>query len=290
MVAVNESNEKGECLDVRKTVVAVYTGQGLAEPLKNVFQELLPDCRLVNIVDDSLIHDVMQAGRVTPLVAGRLMSYYRNAVDIGAYVILNTCSSVGETADQARAFIPVPIVKIDELMAQEAVRRYARIGVIATLPTTLRPTMSLLRSQAQAAGRTVELVDGLAEGAYDALVGSSPEEHDRLISGNRRRDGGERGRVRSGPGLDGENGSGAEGVDRKTGIFQPPSWSDGGQAAAGAGGPGVRPMNGIGERGAISLTPNRPKSPLAKSVTADDPPEAGAGSPQAGEATTAQRR
>ncbi|MGG4032933.1 aspartate/glutamate racemase family protein [Paenibacillus cisolokensis] len=166
---------------MQKTVVAVYTGQGLAEPLKKVFGELLPDCRLVNIVDDSLIHDVIKAGRVTPQVASRLLSYYRNAADIGADVILNTCSSVGAVVDQARPFIPVPIVKIDELMAREAVARYSRLGVIATLPTTLRPTTELIRAQAEAAGKAVELFDGLAEGAYDALVGGRPEDHDRLI-------------------------------------------------------------------------------------------------------------
>lgn len=164
-----------------KTVVAVYTGQGLAEPLKQVFNELLPGFRLVNLIDDSLIRDVVRAGKVTPQVADRLMNHYRNAVDTGADVILNTCSSVGEVVDQARPFIPVPIVKIDELMAQEAVSRFARIGVVATLPTTLRPTTALIRAQAQAAGRQVVLFDGLATGAYEALVGGKPEEHDRLI-------------------------------------------------------------------------------------------------------------
>ncbi len=165
-----------------KTVAAVYTGQGLAEPLKKVFDELLPDVRLVNLIDDSLIYDVMQAGGVTPQVSGRLLGYYRSAAELGADVILNTCSSVGEAADRARAFVSVPIVKIDEQMAREAVGGYDRIGVIATLPTTLAPTMALLRSQAGAAGRSVALTEGLAKGAYDALVGGRPEEHDRRIA------------------------------------------------------------------------------------------------------------
>jgi hypothetical protein len=47
----------GEERETMKTVVAVYTGQGLADPLKAVFKELLPDVRLVNIIDDSLIGD-----------------------------------------------------------------------------------------------------------------------------------------------------------------------------------------------------------------------------------------
>jgi len=164
------------------TVAAVYTGQGLADPLKKIFDELLPDCRLVNLIDDGLIHDVVRAGEITPLVSKRLLTYYRNAEELGADVILNTCSSVGEAVDRARPFVSVPIVKIDQEMALEAVSRYARIGVIATLPTTLQPTKALLLSQAEAIGQKVALADGLAAGAYDALVAGKPEEHDALIA------------------------------------------------------------------------------------------------------------
>jgi Asp/Glu/hydantoin racemase len=164
-----------------KTVVAVYTGQGLADPLKAVFKELLPDVRLVNIIDDSLIGDVVKAGHVPTGVARRLVQYFHHGEEMGADVILNTCSSVGEVADDARRLIGVPIVKIDESMATKAALSYERIGVLATLPSTLEPTMRLIRKQADLAGKQVTLVNGLADGAFDALVGERPEEHDRIL-------------------------------------------------------------------------------------------------------------
>lgn len=163
------------------TVVAIYTGQGLTDPLKAVFKEKLPDCRLVNIVDDSLIADVVRERTVTPAVTRRLLRYYETAEELGADVILNTCSSVGEVVAVGRKVVNIPIVRIDEAMAIEAVTHYSRIGVIATLPSTLEPTMRLLQEQAAIAGLDVALVNGLAEGAYDALVGGAPERHDQLI-------------------------------------------------------------------------------------------------------------
>ncbi|ASA25788.1 aspartate/glutamate racemase family protein [Paenibacillus donghaensis] len=163
------------------TVVAVYTGQGLAEPLKKQFDELLPGVRLVNIMDDSLIAEVVREGAVTPGVKRRLMQYYQNGVDLGASIILNTCSSVGEVASDARPFLSIPLVKIDESMAVEAVESYSSIGVLATLPTTLRPTMRLLLQQAELRGKPVRLIEGLAAGAYDALVSGRPDEHDRIL-------------------------------------------------------------------------------------------------------------
>jgi aspartate/glutamate racemase len=164
-----------------KTVVAIYTGQGLADPLKAVFKEVLPDIRLVNIIDDSLIGDVVKAGRIPEGVARRLVQYYHHAEELGADVILNTCSSVGEVADQARGLIGVPIVKIDQSMAAKAAAEYGRIGVLATLPSTLEPTLRLIRKEADLLGKEIVLVNGLAEGAFDALVGGRPEEHDRIL-------------------------------------------------------------------------------------------------------------
>ncbi|WEG11739.1 aspartate/glutamate racemase family protein [Pullulanibacillus sp. KACC 23026] len=164
-----------------KTVVAVYTGQGLAELVKQAFDEALPDCRLINIIDDSLINDVVKAGEVTSPVKKRLFQYYQNGADMNADLILNTCSSVGEVADLARQFIDKPIVKIDESMAKEAVTQYKKIGVLATLSTTLNPTIRLIEKQAKDIDKEVVLIDGLSEGAYEALVSGRPEEHDKKI-------------------------------------------------------------------------------------------------------------
>jgi Asp/Glu/hydantoin racemase len=164
-----------------KTVVAIYTGQGLAEPLKAIFTEILPDCRLINIIDDSLIADVVKSKNITSAVTRRLLRYYETAEEMGADVILNTCSSVGEIVELGRQVVDIPIVRIDEPMAITAVTQYTRIGVIATLPSTLQPTLRLLRDQALRLGREVTVVDGLADGAYDALVNGSPAQHDQRI-------------------------------------------------------------------------------------------------------------
>ncbi len=164
-----------------KSVVAVYTGQGLADPLNAVFREVLPDVRLVNIIDDSLIGDVVQAGHIPPGVARRLVQYFHHGEELGADVILNTCSSVGEVAEEARKLIGVPIVKIDDAMAAKAAAAYDRVAVLATLPSTLQPTMRLIEAKAAELGRDVKLVNGLAEGAFEALTSGRPEEHDRIL-------------------------------------------------------------------------------------------------------------
>lgn len=167
--------------DFTTTIVAIYTGQGLSDLLQAVFSEYLPDCRLVNIIDDSIIQDVIRHGKVKPSVARRLILYYQIAVDIGADIILNTCSSVGEVVEIARQLIDTPIVRIDEPMADEAVKNYHTIGVLATLPTTLEPTIRLIKSRAACLRKKVSVIEGLAPGAYQALIRGETDQHDNLI-------------------------------------------------------------------------------------------------------------
>lgn len=165
-----------------KKVVAIYTGHGLMDNVKAMFAEQLPDCRLINIIDDSLIADVIENNEVQPAVTRRLLQYYQTAADMGADVIFNTCSSVGDLVAVGQKLVDIPIVRIDESMAREAVTNYQSIGVIATIPTTLDPTVRLLKEQAALIGKEVSIVDGLADGAYQALVSGKPEEHDQRIA------------------------------------------------------------------------------------------------------------
>ena len=88
------------------------------------------------------------------------------AVSDGADVILNCCSSVGEVADAAQnigRYTGIPIVRIDEEMCREAVRLGKRVGVLATLPTTLEPTKNTVSRVAREMNSHVELVDGLVD-------------------------------------------------------------------------------------------------------------------------------
>ena len=164
-----------------RTVFAVHTAFALVEPTKQLFAEHLPDVRLINMADESLIQDVIQAGEVPPAVAKRLINYYFAGVDAGADLIFNTCSSVGEVADLARPLLEVPMVKIDDAMVIEAINSATSIGVLATVSTTLAPTIRLVQAKAAEAGKDVAVVDGLAEGAFQAMMSGDSATHDRLI-------------------------------------------------------------------------------------------------------------
>jgi Asp/Glu/hydantoin racemase len=164
-----------------KKIAAVYTGGALLAPLSSLLKEMLPDYRIINLLDDALIGEVAEAGGTTQGVRRRLLAYYQTLSENGADLILNTCSSIGEVVYEARPFVSVPIVRIDDAMTREAVGRYDRIGVVATLSTTLDPTVNLVYRWAKRLDKSVAVVKGLAEGAFAALSAGDPEGHDRGI-------------------------------------------------------------------------------------------------------------
>lgn len=162
-------------------IVAVHTAMALVEPVTQLFREHLPQVKLNHIADDSLIAEVIENNGVTPAVRRRLLSYYQAAADAGATLIFNTCSSVGEVAEMARQIVSVPVLRIDEPMADLAVAMASRIGVLATLSTTLNPTIALIRKKAGLHNKEVTISEGLAAGAFQAVMSGDRATHDKLI-------------------------------------------------------------------------------------------------------------
>jgi len=133
------------------------------------------------MVDESLIQDTIRAGQLRKITIRRVVEMVGSAVDAGADAVLVTCSSIGPAVTLAQQLFDVPVLRIDEAMAEEAVRKANIVGVLATLRTTLEPTLALLRTKAADAGREVKLIECLCEDAFPAVMAGDTETHDRLL-------------------------------------------------------------------------------------------------------------
>lgn len=166
---------------MRKVVYALHTGPVLVDVLKQLFPELLPGVRVVNIVDDGLLTDVRTAGGLTPQLSSRVVGYGLLAQSSGADAVLNCCSSVGEAADLMAKLLTIPVVKIDERMSDQAVAKGERIAVVATVATTLDPTERLIRRKAAALAKDIRTTRYLVDSAFDALLSGDAGRHDALV-------------------------------------------------------------------------------------------------------------
>jgi Asp/Glu/hydantoin racemase len=173
---VNDVPESGS-----PTIGFVHTVLTLAPTFDALADELVPDAQRFHIADDSLLGVTRRVGRLTPVTRRRVLGYIGSAADAGADLVVVTCSSIGPAVDAARSFSSVPVLRIDEPMADEAVRIGSRVGVLATLATTLEPTAELVERQARAAGNAVTVVPELCDGAFDALQDGDRDRHDELV-------------------------------------------------------------------------------------------------------------
>jgi len=165
-----------------KTLGLIHTSATLVPMFGQLCQNLLPGVNTFNIVDDSLIKDVISRGELTAHTARRVVDYVGSAEAAGADYILVTCSSIGAAVEAAAALTNVPVLRVDQPMADLAVQTGNRIGVIATLPTTLAPTSDLVKRRAALAGKNIELTARLCEGAFEALMSGDTARHDAMVA------------------------------------------------------------------------------------------------------------
>lgn len=166
----------------KKTLGLVHTSAALVPMFGQLCKAKLPHVDTFNIVDDSFVRQITARGSLTPDLKQRVANYIGAAVSGGADFVLVTCSSIGPAVEAAAPNAGVPVVRVDQPMADVAVRTGARVGVIATLPTTMHPTTDLVRRRAVVAGRQVDVTSRLCEGAFDALMSGDAAKHDAMVA------------------------------------------------------------------------------------------------------------
>ncbi len=172
-----------------KKLALIHTVGSLPKVFADLAAAELPGVDTTDVVDEALLGETIAAGRIPEATALRLADHVESAVRGGADLVLVTCSSMGPAVD-ALAARGLPVLRVDEALADAAIRAGSRIGVAATLSTTLEPTADLVRRRATELGRppgSVEIVTELIDGAFAALKSGDLERHDELVRAGLRR-------------------------------------------------------------------------------------------------------
>ena len=144
-------------------------------PIEASFAKLWPAAQLMNLLDDSLSADLARDGRLTDAMTERFLKLGHYAVATGSDAILFTCSAFGPCIEAvARAHAPMPVLKPNEAMIEEAASKGRKIGLLSSFPPTLA-------SMPREFPDGIELVPKLAEGAMAALDRGDRATHDRLV-------------------------------------------------------------------------------------------------------------
>jgi len=167
----------------------IHVGVWVAELGNKFAREIMPEVTVLNIADDTIQWAVNKAmaergvaqEHIPPFNYHRVTTYCRFLQEVGADAILFGCSTMNRAVEHARPMIDIPIIAIDRPMMDKAVRIGRRIGLLATLDTTVPSSLRQLRNAAADAGRDIEIVEIFRGDAFRALRAGDQATHDRLL-------------------------------------------------------------------------------------------------------------
>ena len=166
-----------------KSIALIHTVKTVANSFDQTLKDYVGEpVKVHNLWDDFLANNPNEIGEFTIENRCRLYNDIKSAEMTGADMIVVTCSTLTPVVNMIRPFIKVPLIAIDDAMGRKAVTYGDRILVLATAGSTEVPMREKLNAEAEKLGKTVTPVDGLADGAYQALVDGKPELHDECIA------------------------------------------------------------------------------------------------------------
>lgn len=146
-------------------LILFHTASSNVEIFDALLRQMAPDIPARHVVDEAILCDVRDAGTVTPAVSARVRSGLTPLLHHSA-LVLCTCSTIGALAEQ----ISRRVMRVDRPMAERAVSLGRRIGVAATLQSTLAPTQALLHEVAQQAGQPIETIELFIPSAWPFMA------------------------------------------------------------------------------------------------------------------------
>lgn len=163
-------------------ITLISTGLNTGALMSQFFAKELPEIAIHNVVDDSLVKEIIANDNVIPPgVVRRVCSYVISAEMSGADLVVITCSSISVIARVAQHSVGIPVMRIDEPMAELAVERADRIKVLATISSTLDPSVQLIEEKSRQRGKEIVLDPFFCERARQFLDEGNPEGHDRIL-------------------------------------------------------------------------------------------------------------
>jgi len=161
-------------------IAFLHTVAALAEKFRALANESLSEIDVFHMLDESLLQDLMRDVPVQG-IAKRLVTLIGLAVDARAELVVFTCSSTSPLIDIARPCFTIPILKVDDPMAEKAARLGNRIGILCTTTSTVSPSSELVAHHARLLGRNVSVEAVLVANAFVALQQGDRDRHDVLI-------------------------------------------------------------------------------------------------------------
>ena len=151
--------------------------------VQKYIDEILPGVEVVHWVDDTIqcTNFACEPGMIPKKNLFKFVQAAMSQEEYGVDLILLACSTFNRAVEVARPMISTPMLQIDRPMMDLAVHAGKRIGLLATVPTTVPASERLLQLAADEAGKTIEIRTRLCSEAFQMLKAGHPEKHNDML-------------------------------------------------------------------------------------------------------------
>jgi Asp/Glu/Hydantoin racemase len=135
------------------TIGFLHTAEVHVATFRGLVREAALDARDVHVVDPGLLAEARELG-IGDGLRERIAEHLR-VLAREADAIVCTCSTIGGHAEALADGLPVPVMRVDRPMAEQAVSAGGRVTVVAAVESTLEPTRVLLEECANGPGTNI---------------------------------------------------------------------------------------------------------------------------------------
>lgn len=163
-------------------IYLIHAADVAMPPIVASFRANWPQARVVNLLEDALMNDLADDGRLTDAMVERFVHIGHYCVKASANAILFTCSAFGAAIEECRRQVAIPVLKPNEALYEQLVANSGTVSLLATFQPSLPSMLAEIAAYAKARGTAVTVRPHLVAGALAALQDNRPDEHNRLIA------------------------------------------------------------------------------------------------------------
>jgi len=151
--------------------------------MQKYIDEIIPEVEVVHWVDDTIQNTnfACEPGVIPNKNYAKFVQGALSQEEYGVDLILLACSTFNRAVEFARPMVKTPMLQIDRPMMDLAVQQGKRIGLLATVPTTVPASERLLRLAAEEAGKQIEMTTRLCTEAFKAIKAGNTQKHNELL-------------------------------------------------------------------------------------------------------------
>lgn len=166
-----------------KTIGLIHAALISSKAMEPFIKEIIPDVTVAHVVDDTIQNTnfACEPGVIPKINFFKFATYARFLEEAGVDLIMLACSTFNQAVEHARPMISTPMLQIDRPMMDLALGHGRRIGLLATVPTTIPASERLLRTAAAEKGVDVRITTALCAEAFAAIKAGNAELHNNLL-------------------------------------------------------------------------------------------------------------